>query len=79
MSRLILTSGGVRATVRPRFESRPYRPAPARREHIHGRIQPFEEPKLVTWGRSLPTTLVCLVLTVVTGVVFALPFARSAF
>jgi hypothetical protein len=27
--------------LRPRFESRAYRPSPARREHIHGRIQPM--------------------------------------
>lgn len=76
---LHLTSGGARATVPPRYQSRPYRPAPARREHIHGRIRPLEEPQLVAWGRSLPTTVVCLVLTIVTGLIFVAPFARGAF
>lgn len=33
--------------TRPRFESAPYRPSPARREHIYGRIQPMhQEPSL---------------------------------
>ena len=36
---------------KPRFESRPYKPAPARREHIHGPIQSglpnIRRPKVV--------------------------------
>jgi hypothetical protein len=34
----------------PRHESRPYRPSPARREHIYGRIQPMDEPAFPLWA-----------------------------
>jgi len=31
--------------TRPRYESAPYRQAPARRLHIHGAIQPMHAPR----------------------------------
>lgn len=30
--------------VSPKYQSAPYRPSPGRREFIHGRIQPLEDP-----------------------------------
>jgi hypothetical protein len=36
--------------TRPRFESRPYRPCPARREFIFGRVQPMHEQPSNFWA-----------------------------
>jgi hypothetical protein len=54
-----------RVVYRPRYESRPYRPCPARREHIYGRIQPMDaEPVLPAWAIML-------------GLAIAAPFVAS--
>ena len=54
-----------RVVYRPRYESRPYRPCPARREHIHGRIQPMNaEPAFPLWAIML-------------GLAIAAPFVAS--
>jgi hypothetical protein len=39
-----VTSKGTRVQhVFPKYQSRPYRPAPGRREHIYGKIRPAND------------------------------------
>ncbi len=56
--------------TRPRFESRPYRPSPARREHIYGRIKPTESPLLTT------STKACVRIALFCAALFAIQMMR---
>ena len=55
--------------TRPRYESAPYRVHPGRREFIHGRIQPLDEPARPLWHSLLIVGLFAVVvfLTVTRG------------
>ena len=54
---------------RPHYESDPYRPSPARREHIHGPIEPMDREE-----RSTFWSLIVVAAVVAT---FALSFIEG--
>ena len=45
------------SAFKPRYESRPYRQAPARREHIYGRILGLPDAPRLTVRRFIEITL----------------------
>jgi hypothetical protein len=55
---------------RPRYESRPYKPSPARREAIHGRIRPMND------NRRDPTARFFIIGALVIAGFFALQMLR---
>lgn len=59
-----------RVVYRPRYESAAYRPSPARREFIHGSIQPMHaEPMFPDWAIWLAVAIVVpFVAAVISGV-----------
>jgi hypothetical protein len=60
---------------RPRYESRPYRPSPGRREAIYGRVQPMT---LADRGRRFPSGKVGIAIALLAAAIFALQFVRAA-
>lgn len=53
----------------PRYQSRPYRPAPARREHIFGKVQGLPD-------RRDPTARIFIALGLIVALYFALQLTR---
>lgn len=68
-----LHSGTV---TRPRFETRPYRPSPARREAIHGRIVPLHPEPIC--GLQRASTIGSLILVAMIVALFVGQFIFHA-